>query len=224
MCTTSVSWDTCNLGVLCIVGLLSIMSEKPECTVCLEEYLPTPLDRPASLACGHFIHHRCLEKIFATKDSESFNCPICRSPILPSDVRLLYGNLPNSKQNPDYQSFSRMELEKFIEFAVNRRVRVRLQELGEKRRNRATRSLRTAQPEAPEFFEAEDILYSKYYCGILYFCVKWKNYPGEETWEPAYCMSLCTQLISNFNHRHVRVAPPNLPPFPYGNVFLVLSK
>ena len=106
------------------------MAEKPECVICFEEYHQTPAHRPTSLLCDHFLHHTCLENLLANDDKNTWKCPSCRENINASNVRLLYGTLPNSKQNPDYMSFSKQELDKFIEFAVNQRVRLRLQELG----------------------------------------------------------------------------------------------
>ena len=204
---------------------LSKMAEKPECVICYEEYLPTPTHRPASLLCGHFLHHACLENLLANNDRNTWKCPSCRENISASDVRLLYGTLPNSKQNPDYTSFSREELETFIKFAVNHRVRLRLQELGAQRHNKSTRTRRNAEPAQEEFFVVDEILFSKFHGGIHYYCVQWKDYPGEDSWEPAYCLGSCTGLIRQFTRKAVRVAPPNLPPFPYGkHYFCCLPK
>lgn len=195
------------------------MAEKPECFICFEEYQPTASHRPASLLCGHFLHHSCLENLFVNGDQTTWKCPSCREDINPADVRLLYGTLPNSKQNPDYMSFSREELEKFIEFAVNHRLRLRLLQLGVQTQNKSTRTRRNVEPAQEEYFEVEEILYSKYHEGINYYCVKWKNHPGEDSWEPAYSLRFCTALIRQFTRKAIRVAPPNLPVFPYGKKY-----
>ncbi|GAU90398.1 hypothetical protein RvY_02818 [Ramazzottius varieornatus] len=44
------------------------MGEKPECSICLREYLPIPAHRPAASLCGHFLHHSCLEELLANED------------------------------------------------------------------------------------------------------------------------------------------------------------
>ena len=197
------------------------MAEKPECVICFDEYHPTPAHRPASLLCGHFLHHSCLENLLANDDKNTWKCPSCREKINASDIRLLYGTLPNSKQNPDYMSFSKQELDKFIEFAVNQRVRLRLQELGAQQCYKSTRTRRTAEPAQEEFFEVEEMSFSKFHEGIHYYCVKWKDYPGEDPWEPAYSLHFCTSSIRQFTRKAVRVAAQNLPPFPYGKLYFL---
>ena len=50
-------------------------------------------------------------------------------------------------------------------------------------------------------YEVEKLLSSEYRDGQLHYLVKWKDYPGEDSWEPAYLLD-CHRLIRQFYQKN----------------------